>query len=78
MPRHPYSKNTPGSRYNLINERLYRGLTQKQVADKIHISRTAYTQIESGERPGAYYIWDAIEELFDRDQAFLKLQFETE
>lgn len=34
----------------LVQARIKKGLTQQQVADKVHISRTHYTNIEKGRR----------------------------
>lgn len=77
MPMHPYTRYTDNCRYNLINERLSRGLTQEQMSKKLNISRSAYAQIESGLRPGAYYIWDQLEELLQTDQSVLKISLDS-
>lgn len=39
----------------LILARLDKGLTQKEMAEKLHISRPLYSLIESGKRTGKLY-----------------------
>ena len=48
------------------------GMTQKQTADWLKIDERYYKAIESGERLGAIWIWDALEDLFKIHQRELR------
>ena len=50
-------------RANLKKARQEAGLTQQQMADKLHISLIYYQKIEKGDRTGDFVIWDALEDL---------------
>ena len=47
-------------RSNLKQARLSAGLTQQQLADKLHISLRYYKSIEAGERTGDFQLWDML------------------
>ena len=47
-------------------------MTQKQTADWLKIDERYYKAIESGERLGAIWIWDALEDLFKIHQRELR------
>ena len=59
-------------RNNLIKARKDKGWTQEQVADKVIINLRYYKAIESGERLGAIWIWDKLEDLFQIHQRILR------
>ncbi len=59
-------------RQNLKNARQKAGMTQQQMADKLHITIRHYKAIESGERLGSIELWDAMEELFSINQRKLR------
>ena len=77
LPNHPLTHYTDGCKYNLINARLSLGMTQEKMAEKLNISRSAYAQIENGLRPGAYYVWDQLEDMLGIEQPVLKLSLDT-
>ena len=70
--RRPYSNNVAFSRYNLTEERLKKKLSQRQVAEMCDISRSTYTKIESGIAKGSKNFWQKMEEIFNKDQSYLK------
>lgn len=59
-------------RKNLKEARQKAGLTQKQVADKLHISERHYKFIESGHTIGNVELWDMLEDLFNVHQRVLR------
>lgn len=59
-------------RENLKNARKAAGLTQQQMADKLGINCRYYKAIESGERLGAIWMWDKLEDIFKINQRFLR------
>ena len=59
-------------RQNLKQARLQKGITQQQVADKLHITLRHYKAIEYGERLGSIEIWDNIEDIFEVNQRILR------
>lgn len=59
-------------RQNLKNARQKAGMTQKQMADKLHITIRHYKAIESGERLGSIELWDMMEDLFSINQRKLR------
>ncbi len=58
-------------RENLKKTRKKAGFSQQTVAEKIGIHERYYKSLESGERLGAIWIWDAIEDIFGVNQRFL-------
>lgn len=60
------------ARENLKNARKKAGMTQKQVADHLHVDIRHYKAIESGERLGAIDLWDKLEDLFNFHQRKLR------
>lgn len=56
----------------LKSMRERRGLTQEQVATSVGCSARMYRFIESGQREGKGWIWDALEDLFKVDQRELR------
>ena len=56
----------------LKKARLDKGLTQKQVAEYLGISETAYQRIEYGQRIGKINHWDKLEDLFNVHQRILR------
>ena len=50
------------------------GLTQQQVADKLHISVRHYKYIEAGIRTGSISVWDTLEDLLGVNQRKLREQ----
>lgn len=59
-------------RENLRKARIEKGMTQKQVANYLHVSERHYKQIEYDERLGSIAIWDALEDLFSIHQRKLR------
>ncbi len=59
-------------RKNLRKARREAGLTQQQLADKLGIDIRYYKSIESGERLGAIWIWDELEDGLGINQRVLR------
>ena len=59
-------------RSNLKQARLSAGLTQQQLADKLHIGLRHYQKIEYAEIGGAFEIWDALEDTLGIHQRILR------
>jgi len=59
-------------RKNLKEARVKAGLTQQQMADKLHIGLRHYKYIESGKIVGNVELWDAMEDLFSVHQRVLR------
>lgn len=59
-------------RENLKKARLAAGMTQKQVAEYLGISETAYQKIEYGQMIGKIKHWDKLEDLFGVHQRVLR------
>lgn len=59
-------------RKNLKEARQKAGLTQKQVAEHLGITLTAYQKIEYGTRIGKIENWDKLEDLFGIHQRRLR------
>lgn len=59
-------------RENLKSARRAAGMTQKQVAEHLGITLTAYQYIESGKRIGRVELWDMLEDLFNVHQRVLR------
>lgn len=68
----PHSHFVEGSKKRLIEERLSRKWSSFDVADKINVSRSTYSQIETGARKGTEYIWNDLEALFGVPKEELK------
>lgn len=59
-------------RERLKQERKRLGMTQKQVAEYLHISERNYKYIESGHVVGSVDLWDNLEDLFRVNQRILR------
>ena len=59
-------------RRKLKQARLEAGLTQQQLADKIHVGVRQYQRIESGESQGNFEVWDTLEDVFSVHQRVLR------
>ena len=59
-------------RKNLKEARQKAGMTQKEVAEKLRISITAYQNIEYGKMTGSIRLWDSMEDLFHINQRKLR------
>lgn len=59
-------------RKNLQSARKAAGLTQQAMADKLGINQRYYKAIESGERLGAIWMWDKLEDLLNVNQRVLR------
>lgn len=59
-------------RENLKAARKAKGLTQQEMADKLGIIERYYKAIESGERLGAIWIWDGLEDILGVNQRTLR------
>lgn len=70
--RRPYSNNIPYSRKNLVQARLERHLSHRQIAEYAGCSRSSYTKIESGIAKGSNIFWHKMEELFNLPEDYLK------
>lgn len=64
-------------RNNLKQARLSAGLTQQQLADKLHIGLRHYQKIEYAEIGGAFEIWDALEDTLGIHQRILRETADT-
>ncbi len=59
-------------RENLKEARRQAGMTQKQVAEYLHISERHYKFMESGQTTGNVELWDRLEDLFNIHQRVLR------
>lgn len=59
-------------RNNLRQARKSKGMTQQAMADKLGIHERYYKAIESGERLGAIWMWDKLEDLLGINQRVLR------
>lgn len=59
-------------RLKLKEARQRAKMTQQQVADALCVSLVYYQKIEAGDRDGAFYIWDALEDMFSVHQRILR------
>lgn len=59
-------------REKLKEARRSAGMTQKQMAEYLHIGERHYKKIESGETLGSIPIWDELEDLFKIHQRELR------
>lgn len=59
-------------RENLKAARKAASLTQQAMADKLGIHERYYKAIESGERLGAIWMWDKLEDLLGVNQRVLR------
>lgn len=48
------------------------GMTQQQMADKLHLNLRHYQKIEYGELNGSFEVWDALEDLLGVHQRKLR------
>lgn len=60
------------ARENLKKARRDHGWTQQALADRLDVDIRYYKAIESGERLGAIWLWDALEDLFNVHQRTLR------
>ena len=59
-------------RAKLKEARQRAGMTQRQMAEYLHIGERHYKKIESGETLGSIQIWDTLEDLFNVHQRILR------
>lgn len=59
-------------RENLKNARKAANMTQRQMAEYLHVGERHYKKIESGETLGSIEIWDMLEDLFSIHQRKLR------
>lgn len=59
-------------RKNLQAARKAAGLTQRQVAEYLHVSERHYKFMESGHTTGNVELWDKLEDLFNIHQRVLR------
>lgn len=59
-------------REKLKEARQKAGMTQQQMADRLHINLRHYKAIEYGERLGSIDLWDSLEDLFGINQRKLR------
>lgn len=59
-------------RKNLKEARQKAGLTQRQMAEYLHVVERHYKKIESGETLGSIELWDKLEDLFNIHQRELR------
>lgn len=59
-------------RKNLKNARKEKGMTQRQVAERLNINIRHYQKMESGEIGGSFDAWDALEDMFGVHQRILR------
>lgn len=56
----------------LNNTRKERGISARQMAEQLGISRRYYLEIESGSKTGRTDIWDGIEDILGVNQRILR------
>ena len=61
-------------RKNLKEARQRAGMTQKQVAEYLHVTLRTYQRMEEGTLLGHIRSWDALEDLFDIHQRELRAE----
>ncbi len=59
-------------RENLRAARKAAGLTQRQMAEYLHVSERHYKFMESGHTTGNVELWDKLEDLFNIHQRVLR------
>ena len=59
-------------RENLKKARQDKGLTQQALADELGINERYYKAIERGEKLGAIWVWDKLEDLLGIHQRTLR------
>ena len=59
-------------RAKLQEARKRAGLTQEQVAERLHVTERYYKAIEYGERTGVVELWDKLEDMFNVHQRVLR------
>ena len=59
-------------RKNLKEARQRAGMTQKEVAEYLHVSERHYKFMESGQTTGNVELWDMLEDLFRIHQRVLR------
>lgn len=59
-------------RSNLQAARKSKGLTQQAVADNLGINIRYYKAIETGDKLGAIWVWDKLEDLLETNQRVLR------
>lgn len=64
-------------RKNLKDARNRLGLSAKDMAAKLFITRRYYLSIEQGTRTGDYTIWDALEDITGTNQRLLRENVDT-
>lgn len=61
-------------RETLKKARQDAGLTQQNMADRLHISVRQYQRIEAGRSYGTFELWDTMEDIFSIHQRKLREQ----
>lgn len=59
-------------RENLKRARQAKGLTQQALAEQLEVTERYYKAIESGEKLGAIWVWDKLEDLLSIHQRVLR------
>lgn len=59
-------------RKNLKKARQRAGMTQKEVAEYLHVCERHYKFMESGQTTGKVDLWDKLEDLFNVHQRVLR------
>ena len=59
-------------RENLKRARQAKGLTQQALAEQLEVTERYYKAIESGEKLGAIWVWDKLEDMFSIHQRVLR------
>lgn len=59
-----------GKRLNLLHLRKKLGLTQKELAERLGISSTHYSRIETGESNPSYELMEKAKEVFNTENVF--------
>ena len=66
--RKPYTNNVQFGLHKMVEERLKRSLSQRQLAEMTGVSRSTYTKIETGLTPGSKDFWEKISVIFGRSK----------
>lgn len=63
-----------GKRLNLLHLRKKHGWTQKELAEKLGITSTHYSRIETGESNPSYELMERFKEVFEIEDVFKLLE----
>lgn len=59
-----------GARLDLLKFRKVQGLTQKEMAEKLNLTQTHYSRIETGDSNPSIKVMERLKEVFNVEDAF--------